>query len=73
VAYLGGPIALVEVGDTIRIDIPAGRVDLEVSPQVIETRRKAWQRPEHTALARGSLLDRYRQMVGPAQEGARLG
>jgi dihydroxy-acid dehydratase len=72
-AYLGGPIALVEEGDTIRIDIPAGRVDLEVSPQVIETRRKAWQRPEHTALARGSLLDRYRQMVGPAQEGARLG
>ena len=72
-AYLGGPIALVEEGDIIRIDIPAGTVDLDVSPEVLVARRAAWQLPARTALAAGSLLERYRRLVGPATEGARLG
>ena len=69
-AYLGGPIALVEEGDIIRIDIPAGRVDLEVTPEVLESRRMKWQLPERTRLETGSLLERYRRLVGTAMTGA---
>jgi dihydroxy-acid dehydratase len=72
-AYLGGPIALVEEGDTIHIDIPAGRVDLEVPPNVLDARRQAWQLPDRTQLEEGTLLERYRRLVGPATEGSRLG
>ena len=69
-AYLGGPIAFVEEGDTIAIDIPAGRIDLAVPPEVIERRKKNWRVPEHTSLKKGTLLERYRRLVGPATRGA---
>jgi dihydroxy-acid dehydratase len=71
-AYLGGPIAFVAEGDTIAIDIPAGRIDLEVPPEVIALRKAAWRIPEHTALPQGTLLERYRRLVGPATRGAVL-
>jgi dihydroxy-acid dehydratase len=71
-AYLGGPIALVEEGDLIRIDIPKGSIDLDVSPEILEARRERWQPPERTILEKGSLLERYRRMVGTAIEGARF-
>ena len=71
-AYLGGPIALVEEGDIISIDIPRGKVDLEVSPKVLEARKKAWRLPESTSLEKGSLLERYRRLVGTAMEGSRF-
>jgi dihydroxy-acid dehydratase len=71
-AYLGGPIALVEEGDTIHIDIPCGVVELDVPADVLERRRAAWRLPERTRLERGSLLERYRRLVGRATEGARL-
>ena len=44
-AYAGGEIALVEDGDLIDIDIPAGRLWLEVSPEELEERRKQWRQP----------------------------
>lgn len=69
-AYLGGPIAFVEEGDMIAINISAGTIDLVVSPDVIERRKKNWQVPDHTALVKGSLLERYRRMVGSAIRGA---
>jgi dihydroxy-acid dehydratase len=72
-AYLGGPIALVEDGDIIRIDIPAGRVDLDVSPEALRERKIAWRLPQSTVLETGSLLERYRRLVGTAVDGARLG
>lgn len=71
-AYLGGPIALIEEGDIINIDIPAGKVDLEVTAEVIEARKQAWRLPESTRLERGSLLERYRRLVGPAMYGSRF-
>jgi dihydroxy-acid dehydratase len=71
-AYQGGPIALVEEGDVIRIDIPAGRVDLLVALEVLAARRAAWVLPASTVLEPGSLLDRYRRSVGPATRGAVL-
>jgi len=72
-AFLGGPIALVEEGDVIAIDIPAGTVDLRVPGEVLAARRRAWRLPESTRLEPGSLLERYRRLVGSAMDGARLG
>ena len=71
-AYLGGPIALVQEGDTIRIDIPAGTVTLDVPEEDLAARRARWRVPEITALKPGSLLERYRRAVGPATRGAVL-
>jgi dihydroxy-acid dehydratase len=71
-AYLGGPIALVEEGDMIDIDIPGGKIDLEVPAEVLEARKKDWRLPESTKLEKGSLLDRYRRLVGTAIYGSRF-
>lgn len=69
-AYLGGPIALVEEGDIISIDIPSGRVDLAVASTDLEARKKKWTPPDTTLLEKGSLLERYRRIVGPATRGS---
>ena len=71
-AYLGGPIALVAEGDRISIDIPAGRLDLDVPAAEIEKRSRDWRLPERVGLEKGTLLDRYRRMVGPASRGCTL-
>jgi dihydroxy-acid dehydratase len=71
-AYLGGPIALIEEGDIIHVDIPRGRVDLDVSAEILEARRRAWRLPESTELEKGSMLERYRRLVGSAIEGSRF-
>jgi dihydroxy-acid dehydratase len=72
-AYLGGPIALIEEGDRIHIDIPAGKLTLEVSSEELARRKDNWQPPSSTQLEEGSLLDRYRRLVGPATSGSILG
>jgi dihydroxy-acid dehydratase len=71
-AFLGGPIALVEEGDRITIDIPAGRLELEVPADVLRARRENWRPPGHVDLPKGTLLDRYRRLVGPASRGCTL-
>jgi len=63
-----GPIALVEDGDTIRIDAEAGTIDLDVDATVLERRRAAWT-PRQNDYQAGTLW-RYAQNVGPAHEGA---
>ena len=64
----GGPIALVEDGDTIRIDAEAGTIDLLVTDNVLEARRAKWQ-PRVSDYGSGALW-RYAQNVGPAYKGA---
>ncbi len=64
----GGPIALVEDGDTIRIDAEAGTIDLLVADDVLAERRAAWQ-PRTNDYQSGALW-RYAQNVGPAYKGA---
>ena len=64
----GGPIALVEDGDRIRIDADAGTIDLLVADDVLAARRAAW-RPRVNAYQSGALY-RYAQTVGPASLGA---
>jgi dihydroxy-acid dehydratase len=64
----GGPIALVQDGDPIRIDAEAGTIDLLVDDAVLADRRAAWQ-PRVNDYQSGALW-RYAQNVGPAYAGA---
>jgi dihydroxy-acid dehydratase len=67
-AAQGGPIALVENGDTIRIDAEAGTIDLLVADDVLAERRTRWA-PRSNDYQAGALW-RYAQNVGPAYRGA---
>jgi dihydroxy-acid dehydratase len=64
----GGPIALVEDGDIIRIDAEAGTIDLLVDAAMLSERRAAWQARSHDY--QSGALWRYAQTVGPAHLGA---
>jgi dihydroxy-acid dehydratase len=67
-AWEGGPLAWVENGDEIEIDIPKGRLELHV-PEGELARRKArgLSRPDHPA---PGMLSAYRKSVGSADRGA---
>jgi len=67
-AAVGGPIALIEDGDSILIDADKGIIDLEVDAAELERRRKAWT-PRQTEYQSGALW-KYAQTVGAAREGA---
>jgi dihydroxy-acid dehydratase len=69
-AAAGGPIALIEPGDTIEIDIPDHRLSLLVADDELARRRARWQ-PRQRKLER-SYLARYAAMVSSADEGAVL-
>ncbi|PZA06971.1 MULTISPECIES: dihydroxy-acid dehydratase [unclassified Meiothermus] len=69
-AQVGGPIALVEEGDFISIDCDAGKLELEVSPQVLEARRAKWKAPEPHY--QSGLFARYAKLVSSAKYGAVL-
>jgi dihydroxy-acid dehydratase len=43
---VGGPIALVETGDPIVLDVEENRLDLDIEPSELERRRQAWEPPE---------------------------
>ena len=45
-AHLGGPLALVEEGDKIRIDADSNEVNLEVDKKTLEARKKKWKSPK---------------------------
>ena len=69
-AAVGGPIALVEEGDIIKINIPEYTLDVAVSDDVLEERRKNWT-PKEPNVTTG-YLDRYRKMVTSGAKGAIL-
>lgn len=69
-AAAGGPIALVEEGDIIDIDIDAGTIELEVPEAELERRRAAWE-PPAPKYATG-VLSRYARLVTSADKGAYL-
>jgi dihydroxy-acid dehydratase len=64
----GGPLALVEDGDRIRIDCEARRIDWQVSEAEVAARRARWQ-PRRTERLAG-VLEKYARLVGPANLGA---
>jgi L-arabonate dehydrase len=45
-AAAGGPLALVENGDQIELDVEKRRLNLKVSPKELARRRKAWKKPQ---------------------------
>lgn len=63
----GGPIALIYEGDTIRIDIPAGTLDVLVSPEELARRKAQWQ-PKVRKVK--GYLARYARNVSSANRGA---
>ena len=68
-AAVGGPLALVEDGDEIEIDIPARRLELYVDASELERRRSRLQLQEKQLLG---YLARYAAAVGPSHEGCVL-
>ena len=64
----GGPIALVEEGDRILLDIPARRLELLVDEKTLALRRERWQAPP--AKIRTGWLARYAKVVTSAYTGA---
>ncbi|MBN8710729.1 MAG: dihydroxy-acid dehydratase [Verrucomicrobia bacterium 61-8] len=69
-AAAGGPLAFVEAGDKIEIDIPNRKISLLVSDEVLAGRKAAWKRPEPKV--KHGYLARYASMVTSADTGAVL-
>ena len=69
-AAVGGPIALVEEGDIIKINIPEMTLELDVSDEVLAERRKNWT-PREPKVTTG-YLERYASMVTSGNRGAIL-
>ncbi len=69
-AAVGGPIALVEEGDIISINIPGNRLDVKVSEEEMAERKKKWQ-PREPKVTTGYLA-RYRELVTSGNRGAIL-
>jgi dihydroxy-acid dehydratase len=67
-AAVGGPLALVQNGDSIRIDAEARTIDLDVPADELAQRRVAWTPPEPPAAP--GLLRKYRRLVSSASQGA---
>jgi dihydroxy-acid dehydratase len=66
----GGPIALVREGDTISIDIPANRLDVQVSDEELARRKAEWK-PRKPRITTGYLV-RYAKLVSSGCTGAVL-
>ena len=64
----GGPIALLQEGDLIDIDIPEKRLDILVSEEELTFRRRCWECPPPKTSS--PYLDRFRLLTGNAFEGA---
>ena len=69
-AAVGGPIAFVENGDMISIDIPQNQLHLEISDEEFARRKAAWQPPQQRVTS--GWLARYSALVTSANTGAIL-
>ena len=67
-AAVGGPIGLLSDGDIITIDAVEGTLDVDLSEEELESRRKDWK-PRETDYQSG-VIWKYAQTVGPARDGA---
>ncbi len=70
-AVVGGPIALVEEGDTIVLDVESRRLDLEVDEAELARRRESWKPP--APRYESGALAKYARLVSSASEGAVTG
>ena len=69
-AMEGGPIALIQEGDIINIDIPAGTLNVECSEEELNKRKVNWKAPQPKITT--GYLGRYARMVTSASTGAVL-
>ncbi len=69
-AALGGPIAFVQEGDIISIDIPNCKIEMQVDEAALAARKAAWVCPEPRI--KTGYLARYAKLVGSAAKGAVL-
>lgn len=73
----GGPLALIENGDEIVVNLPAKTIDINVTDDVMATRKAAWTPHQPTywsgAPIKRGVLHNYAQLVGCASEGANVG
>jgi len=67
-AYVGGPIAIVENGDRVKIGIPERKLTIEISNNEIQERLKKWKPIEKKVKSRALL--KYKMLVSSAAEGA---
>jgi len=69
-AAAGGPIALLREGDIISIDIPAGKINAELTDEELAARRAEWKEPA-PKITKGWMA-RYARLVSSASDGAVL-
>ena len=67
-AMQGGPIAFIEEGDMISIDIPSKNLSLGVDPEELQKREAAWKRPGRKI--KTGYMARYARVVSSASQGA---
>ncbi len=70
-AWDGGPMALVRDGDSIVIDVPQRRLDVDLSASEVEARRRTWSRPSPRYTT--GALAKYAKLVTSASRGAVCG
>jgi len=68
-AYNGGPLALVKDGDSIRIDIPNRKLELEITERELLDRKAAWKPPQRKLTGH---LRKYAALVSQADRGCIL-
>lgn len=66
-AYEGGPLAVLQDGDEVHLDIPNRKLEVNLSGEELSARLAAWKRPERKV---AGYLGRYARMVGSARYGA---
>lgn len=66
-SFVGGPLALLQTGDTVRLDLEGRRLDMLVDDDEILRRRKAWAKPERKFERGWGWM--YSQHVGQADTG----
>jgi dihydroxy-acid dehydratase len=67
-AFNGGPIAALAEGDTVTIDVAAGKIDFAASPDVIKQRMSGWKAPAPRYTT--GVFAKYSALVSSASEGA---
>lgn len=70
-AFVGGPIAALQDDDMIQFDVPARRLDVELTDEQIQERLGQWQPPEPNY--QWGVMAKYAKLVSSAAEGAVTG
>jgi dihydroxy-acid dehydratase len=69
-AVHGGPIAALQTGDELTIDVDAGRLDVALSDEQIAARAASYEQPPRAEQHVDVAIQKYAKLVGSAAEGA---